>query len=261
MSQRQTALITGASAGLGREFARLFARDGYDLVLVARSEGPLNDLAKELHSGHGTTATVLPADLQNPAACEGLYAEVERRGLQIDYLVNNAGFGSTGPFLEQPLKQEVGMVEVNINTVVRLCHLFGQGMAQRGRGHILNIASSAGFQAGPFMATYYASKAFVITFSEALAHELRPRGVAVTVHCPGATQTQFAARAGNSNSRLFQRPGVARAEEVADHAYQAMMRGKVLSVHGVMNKLGAFLTRLSPRSLNTRIAASLNQQG
>jgi uncharacterized protein len=260
MPARPIALITGASAGLGRELARLFARDGHDLILVARGETALQELARELQASCGTTSTVLPADLQDPGACERLFAEAERRGLIVDALVNNAGFGSTGPFLEQPLAGEAGMVEVNVSALLRLCHLFGQGMARRGRGRILNIASTAGFQGGPYMATYYATKAFVISFSEALAHELRPRGVTVTAHCPGATATEFTARAGNGETRLFQRGGVASAPEVAAHAYRAMQRGQVLAIHGALNKAGAFLTRLSPRGVTARIAAKLNQK-
>jgi short-subunit dehydrogenase len=259
-SQRPIALITGASAGLGREFARLCAKDGMDLILVARSEAPLKELGKELEAAHGTRSTVLPADLADPKSSDHIFDETKRLGLVVEVLINNAGFGSAGPFLDLPLAGEIGMVEVNINAVLRLSHRFGQGMAERGRGRILNIASTAGFQAGPFMATYYASKAFVITFSEALAHELRPRGVTVTCHCPGATATSFAERAGNQSSKLFQRSGVAAAPEVAAHAYAAMKKGQVLSIHGTTNKIGAFLTRFSPRSINASIAASLNQK-
>ena len=151
------------------------------------------------------------------------------------------------------------MVELNVTALMRLCHLFGRDMRQRGRGRILNIASSAGFQAGPYMATYYASKAFVVMFSEALAVELKKDGVTVTCHCPGATATEFAQRAGNAETKLFKRPGVAQAAEVAAHAYQAMQHGKVLAVHGLMNKVGVFFTRLVPRQVASGIAAQLNQ--
>jgi hypothetical protein len=150
------------------------------------------------------------------------------------------------------------MVEVNCNALLKLTHLFARPMQARGHGRILNIASTAGFQPGPFMATYYATKAFVVSFSEALAHELKPRGVSVTCFCPGATATEFAARSGNGRSRLFQRPGIAKADEVARAAYDAMMEGEVLSVHGAVNWLAAQSVRFSPRSVVRAIAAALN---
>lgn len=259
MMQRQTALVTGASAGLGKEFAELFARDGHDVVLVARSAESLGRLASGLQQAHGITAHSMPMDLSRPEACGELHRALNERGLTVDFLVNNAGFGSTGPFLDQDLDKEVSMVELNVTSLMRLCHLFGRQMRQRGRGRILNIASSAGFQAGPYMATYYASKAFVVMFSEALAFELKKDGVTVTCHCPGATATEFAQRAGNAQTKLFQRPGVAKADEVAAHAYRAMHSGQVLAVHGLMNKVGVFFTRLVPRRVASGIAAQLNQ--
>lgn len=259
MTQRKTALITGASAGLGKQFAELFARDGHDVVLVARSAEALGRLASELQNSHGVTALSLPTDLSRPQASDELHQTLKERGIAVDFLVNNAGFGSTGPFLDQDLEKEVSMVELNITTLLRLCHLFGRDMRQRRSGRILNIASSAGFQAGPYMATYYASKSFVVMFSEALAFELKKDGVTVTCHCPGATATEFAQRAGNAQTRLFQRPGVAKADEVAAHAYRAMHSGQVLAVHGLMNKVGVFFTRLVPRRVASGIAAQLNQ--
>ena len=255
----RVALVTGASAGLGTEFARLFARDGHDVILVARSEGPLRKLAEELTAAHRARCEVIAADLADPASCGRVHAEVQRRGLQVDFLVNNAGFGSSGAFLDQDLTSEVGMVEVNVAALLRLCHLFGREMRARGHGRILNIASSAGFQPGPYMATYFATKAFVVMFSQALSYELKDSGVTVTCHCPGATATSFAQRAGNQNSKLFQRPGVATAADVAAHAYSAMLRGEALSIHGLPNQIGVFLSRLAPRSLAASIAASLNK--
>lgn len=259
MTQRKTALITGASAGLGKQFAELFARDGHDVVLVARSAESLGRLASELQHSHGVTAHSMPMDLSRPQASDELHRTLKERGIAVDFLVNNAGFGSTGAFLDQDLEKEVSMVELNVTTLLRLCHLFGRDMRQRRSGRILNIASSAGFQAGPYMATYYASKSFVVMFSEALAFELKKDGVTVTCHCPGATATEFAQRAGNAQTRLFQRPGVAKADEVATHAYRAMHSGQVLAVHGLMNKVGVFFTRLVPRRVASSIAAQLNQ--
>ena len=258
MSKR-TALITGASAGIGKALAPLFARDGHDVILVARGRERLEQLAAELTMLHGVQAHVIVADLGDPRAPVAIFEEVRERGLSVDFLVNNAGFGSNGAFLEQPLPREAEMVEVNCTALLQLSHLFGGPMRQRGFGRILNIASTAGFQPGPFMATYYASKAFVISFSEALAHELKGTGVTVTCHCPGATHTEFAGKAGNDKSRLFQRSGIPSAEEVAAHAYGAMMRGEVLAVHGMLNALMVFGVRFSPRGMVRAMAAQVNQ--
>jgi hypothetical protein len=257
---RKVALITGASAGLGEQFAHLFARDGHDVILVARNAARLEALAATLEKAHGGKAHVMPADLGKPETPERLFKEVGARGLAVDFLVNNAGFGSSGPFLEQDLAREVEMVEVNCTALLRLSHLFARPMRERGGGRILNVASTAGFQPGPYMATYFATKAFVVSFSEALAHELKGTGVTVTCHCPGATHTEFAARAGNAESRLFQRPGVATAPEVAGDAYRAMMKGRVLAVHGVLNWIVMQSVRFSPRAMVRSITANLNQK-
>ena len=261
MSQKKTALVTGASAGLGEQFASLFARDGHDVILVARSAARLEALAQKLQQQHSVKAHVVPADLTDPASPQRLYEQVQALGVEVEYLVNNAGFGTTGAFLELERKKEADMVQVNCTALLELSHLFARPMRERGHGRILNIASAAGFQPGPYMATYYATKAFVLSFSEALAHELKGTGVTVTCHCPGATQTEFASRAGNENTRLFQRPGVATAEEVAAHAYQAMMKGRVLSVHGLFNWLGTQSVRFLPRFVPRAIAANLNHNG
>jgi uncharacterized protein len=258
---RKIALITGASAGLGEQFAQLFARDGNDVILVARSAARLQALASKLQQEHSITAHVMPADLVDAGAPQRLFDQVKAQGLEVEYLVNNAGFGSNGAFLDLDLAKEVEMVEVNCTALLKLTHLFAHPMRERRSGRILNIASTAAFQPGPYMATYYATKAFVVSFTEALAHELHGSGVTVTCHCPGATQTEFASRAGNEKSRLFQRKGVAQASDVAEDAYQAMMKGRVLAVHGVVNWLLMESVRLSPRAAVRSIAASLNQKG
>lgn len=256
---RKVALVTGASAGLGEQFAQCFARDGHDVILVARTASRLEALAARLEQEHQVKAHVIAADLGRPEAPQRIFEEVRTRGLEVEFLVNNAGFGSTGAFLEQDLGREAEMVEVNCTALLKLTHLFARPMKERGRGRILNVASTAGFQPGPYMATYYATKAFVVSFSEALAHELKGSGVTVTCHCPGATHTEFASRAGNEKSKLFQRPGVAQASDVAADAYRSMMKGRVLAIHGVLNWLGMESVRLSPRSLVRTIAASLNR--
>jgi short-subunit dehydrogenase len=202
----------------------------------------------------------MPEDLSKPGSAERLHQAVKAKGLEVSFLVNNAGFGSNGAFLDLPVEKEVEMVELNCTSLLELCHRFGKDMAARKSGRILNIASTAGFQPGPYMATYYATKAFVVSFSEALAHELKDSGVTVTCHCPGATATEFAGRAGNDTSRLFQRPGIAKAEDVALHAYEAMMEGEVLSIHGLLNWVSAQAVRLSPRAAMRNIVAALNSK-
>ena len=261
MAQRSglTALITGASAGLGRDFARLFASDGHDLVLVARRRDRLDDLGAELEHTHGIKAHVLPADLGNPDAPQRIVDHLQESGIEIEFLVNNAGFGSSGAFAELDTRRELEMIAVNVAALTHLTRLVLPAMIARGHGRILNIGSTAGFQAGPFMATYYATKAYVNHFSEALAHELAGTGVTVTVSCPGATVTEFGAIAGNDKSQLFA-SGAATSEEVSREAYQAMMKGKRMIVHGARNRVLVQALRMAPRRVVHSIAAKLNQK-
>lgn len=252
------ALITGASAGLGMEYARLFAADGHDVVLVARRKSNLDELADEISAAHGIEAHVIAADLSDHVAPQAIFDEVADNGIAIECLVNNAGFGSNGPFVEQDVQRELDMIAVNVTALTHLTRLFLPAMIERGRGRILNIGSAAGFQAGPFMATYYATKAFVNLFSEALAYELEGTGVTVTVSCPGATQTEFSEIAGNNTSRLF-KAGAATSADVARHGYRAMMKGKRMVVHGLKQKLGLQALRVSPRGAVLSIAARMNR--
>ena len=254
---RKLALITGASQGLGAEFARIAAREQHDLVLVARRLPQLEALAQELRAAHGVEARAIASDLSRPGAPRELFDALGSQPVSV--LVNNAGFGDTGAFLDLPLDRASEMIELNCRALLELCWLFGRGMRERKEGRILNVASTAGFQPGPFMATYYASKAFVLSLSEALAHELRGSGVTVTAHCPGATATGFAAAAGNAQTRLFQQQQPAAAGAVAAHGWRAMQEGKTVAVHGAMNRMGAFSVRLSPRGLVAGIAARLNK--
>jgi len=258
MNGREVALITGASMGIGKELAKIFAADGHDLVLVARSEDKLHALAQELMSAHGIMAHVIPADLADPSAPANIFASLQSRGIQLDYLVNNAGFGATGAFAELPLQPQMDMLQVNIDALVALTHLALQGMLARKKGRILNIASTAGFQPGPNMAIYYASKSFVLMFSEGIAEEVKSAGITVTAHCPGATVTNFADTAGNAKSVLF-KLGAAPADKVARHAYRSMMKGKVVAIEGFMNWLAAFSVRFSPRGLVRKITRWMNQ--
>jgi short-subunit dehydrogenase len=252
-----TALVTGASAGLGTEFARLFAADGHDVVLVARRRDRLEALAKEL--GGRVRVHVVAIDLGKADAVAELMRELARLGVaEIDFLINNAGFGSTGAFHALDAARELEMIQVNVTALVALTRALVPGMVARGRGRVLNVGSTAGFQPGPFMAVYYASKAFVNSFTEALWYELKGTGVTATVSCPGATATEFAAEAGNDKSRLF-RMGAARADVVARSAYRAMHAGRPMVVHGFKNKVGVHGLRITPRALARVLAGMLNR--
>jgi short-subunit dehydrogenase len=258
-TKRLTALITGASAGLGLEYAKLFAADGHDLVLVARRRDKLDQLAAELIQRHSIAVQVIAADLSQPGAAQQIWDRTQAEKIEVDFLVNNAGFGSSGRFVELDAKRELEMVDVNVRVLVELSRLFLPAMVSRQRGRLLNIGSTAGFVPGPFMATYYASKAFVISFTEALAYELQGSGVTATVSCPGATATEFATQAGNADTGLFQ-SGVADSASVARHGYQAMLAGQVVAIPGLKNKLTAQSARFSPKALVTRITAKLNRR-
>jgi len=254
------ALVTGASAGLGTELARCFAKDGHDLVLVARRKDRLLALARELESAHGIKAHVVAADLAVQGAGANVFAEVTAKGLEIEYLVNNAGLGSSGAFVELPPERELEQIQVNVVALAQLTRLFLPKMVARKSGRILNLGSTAGFQPGPYMATYYATKAFVSSFSEALAHELRRTGVTVTVSCPGPVATEFGALAGNEESRLFKTSKVYTAEEIAKEAYDAMMAGKVMIVHGLKYKMLVQGLRFAPRAAVRSAAAKMNRK-
>jgi uncharacterized protein len=254
------ALITGASAGLGKEFAKLFAADGHGVVLVARRKDELEALGRELEAAHGTKAVVIARDLAERSSPRQIYDEVQAQGLEIEFLVNNAGFGSNGPFVELDIQRELDMVDVNIKSLIELTYLFLPQMLNRRSGRVLNIGSTAGFQPGPFMATYYASKAFVNSFTEALAFELKGTGVTVTLSCPGATATEFSSSAGSENTALFRAMGgVADAASVAREAYRGMKASKPSMVHGFKNQAGVQALRVSPHSLVIAIAAKLNR--
>ena len=255
----KTALITGASAGLGSDFARLFAADGHDVVLVARRKDKLEELANELADQHGVESHIIASDLADAASPQAIHDELTEKKIEVEYLINNAGFGTNGSFVELDSERELAMITVNITALTHLTKLFLPAMIQRRSGRILNVGSTAGFQPGPFMATYYATKAFVNSFSEALAVEVAGTGVTVTVSCPGATATEFAGTAGNDKSRLFQSSKPATSMEVASHGYRAMMKGKRMAVPGFKNKLGVQALRVSPRGAVLSIAARLNQ--
>ncbi len=249
------ALVTGASSGIGLELARLLARGKYDLVLVGRAREKLKQLARTLQSAHGVAAYTFPADLADPGAPVRLMRALKHEGILPEILVNNAGYGSFGPFHESKIEGQIGMIQVNVAALVHLTGLCLPAMVARRRGRILNVASIAGFQPGPLMATYYATKAFVISFTEALAEELRGTGVTATALCPGPTRTAFGARANMIGSRLLSGHilSVMDARPVAESGYRAMMRGKVIAIPGAMNHVLPFSSRLVPRVIVRKV--------
>ena len=258
MPPRQIALITGASSGIGLDLAKLMA-PAFDLIITARNQGDLEKIGREIEAAHGNHVHVIPADLAKADAPQQIFSEIERRGLQVDVLVNNAGFGSYGAFAESDHQTDLDMIQVNITALTTLAKLALPGMLARKRGRIMNVASTAGFQPGPLMAVYYATKAYVIMFSEAIANELKGSGVTVTCLCPGATATKFAGRAKMEESRLF-KMGAMRSEDVARIAYKGMMAGKTMVIPGVINRALAMSVRVSPRKLVTSISRSLQER-
>jgi uncharacterized protein len=242
----ETVLITGASAGIGLELARLFAADRNDLVLVARRKERLDSLAAELQRGYGVQVRVLAFDLADPKSPRAIFDAMAAEGVRVDVVVNNAGFGAVGPVVELPLERQRDMVQVNVAALTELTRLFLPGMIQRRSGGILNVASTAAFQPGPLMAVYYATKAYVLSFSEAVAEETAGSGVRVTCLAPGPTATEFAAVSGVEHKLLF-RLGTMDARTAALAGYRGFRRGRSLVIPGLKNKLGAFAVRLAPR--------------
>jgi uncharacterized protein len=242
----KTVLITGASSGIGLEFASLFAKDGYHLVLNARNESRLQEIANELTATYGVKVTVAAKDLSIPESADELTSELASAGIEVEVLINNAGFAAYGPFNETSWKEEKDMLQVNITALTTLTKQLLPGMIKRNSGKILNVASTAAFQPGPLMAVYYATKAYVLSFSEAVNYELRNTNVSVTALCPGATATNFEKRASLESSRLFQ-SGAMDAHDVALEGYNALMEKKSLEIPGFKNKALANLVRFLPR--------------
>ncbi|WP_294071042.1 SDR family NAD(P)-dependent oxidoreductase [Proteiniphilum sp. UBA1028] len=256
----KTALITGASKGIGRELAFLFAKDGCNLVLVARSADLLVTLKEELEEDYAVSVHIVAADLSQPDAAQAVFSEVKTRGIDTDYLVNNAGFGNYGRFLDAEWNCHERMITLNITTLTHLTYLFANDWKGRKAGRILNVSSTAAFQPGPMMAVYFATKSFVLHLSEALAHEFGQEQISVTTLCPGPTSTHFGEVSKMNASRLVKHVRIAGAGEVASLGYKAMMRGKPVVIHGQMNKLAPFGIRFLPRKWVTRLSAKIMQQ-
>jgi short-subunit dehydrogenase len=255
----KTALITGASSGIGLELAHLFARDGYRLVLVARNRGALRELATELQSRYNAEVWISPKDLAHPASPLELYQELQESNVVLDVLVNNAGFGAEGAFLETDWNVEAEMLQVNIVALTHLTKLFLPQIRAR-EGKLLNVASTAAFLPGPYMSVYYASKAFVLHFTEAIAEELSGTNATITCLCPGPVKTNFQKRANIADSKLLHGPLLVDVREVAQAAYDGMKKGKRLVIPGWKNRAVVESLRLSPRSMTPKLVRRLHEK-
>jgi short-subunit dehydrogenase len=256
----KTALITGASGGIGYELAKLVAAEHHNVVLVARSAGKLTRFADDLQREFGISAKPIALDLTAEPAPQFLFDQLQREGIAVDVLVNNAGYGRMGRFSDLSLEDNLGQIQLNVTALTHLTKLFLAPMIERRAGKILNVASTAGFQPGPLMAVYYATKAYVISFSEALANELQGSGVTVTCLCPGATDTGFQGRAGTENTMLFRKLRPMDAETVARDGYGGLMAGKTLVISGFRNWLLVEATRFGPRKLVTAVSRKVIDQ-
>jgi uncharacterized protein len=252
----EIALITGASSGIGLHLAREFASHGHPLVLVAPVEEELQKIAAEITAKYSTKVRVLSGDLEQPALPQEIFENLQREGVHVDILVNNAGFGFRGKWWELPIEQDMATIRLNIEAVLRLTKLFLPPMVQLGRGRLLNTASVAGFEPGPMLAVYHASKAFVLSWSEALAVELEDTAVSVTALCPGPTDTDFFPKAGMLGTRAFQGQNLMAPQDVAKAGYEAMMKGELFVVPGVANKAlvaaRRFLSETAQAKLNEK---------
>jgi short-subunit dehydrogenase len=251
-------LITGASSGIGLELAKVFAKNGHNLVLVARSETTLNALKQEIEKDFEVEVKILIKDLKYYSTPEEIYREVTNAGIHINILVNNAGFGTFGNFAETDLESELEMIQVNITALTHLTKLFLKDMLEQESGRILNVASTAAFQPGPLMAVYYATKAYVLSFSEAIAEELKDTKIRVTTLCPGPTKTNFATNANISENKLFG-PNIPNGKEVAEYAYKALVNEKRIAIHGFKNKLLVHGTKLAPRKVVTKMVRKMQE--
>jgi short-subunit dehydrogenase len=257
--QRPVALVTGASSGIGLDLAKLFAAGGHNLVLVARNEEALRALAAELEQKHGIKAHVLAKDLADQASAQQIHDELSNRGIAIEVLVNNAGFGTHGPFARSELVKELTMIQVNIVALIQLTRLFLPQMISRKSGKIMNVGSMAGFVPGPYMSVYFATKAFVLSHSVALAQEVSKKGITVSVLCPGPTKTDFQRRANIAESKFLKKPRSMTSMDVAKAGYDGLMAGKLIVVPGLSNKAIRVASKIAPRTMLARVAGKMNR--
>jgi uncharacterized protein len=255
----KTALITGASSGIGLELTHLFARDGYSLVLLARNRNALRQIGDDLQARYSVSVRIAPKDLGHPASPDELYQELREAGVLVDILVNNAGFGLAGPFRNTNWTQEAEMLQVNVVAATRLIKLFLPQIRAR-QGKVLNVASTAAFQPGPFMAVYYATKSYLLSFSEALAEELEGTGVTVTCLCPGPVKTNFQKRAYLEGTGMINSPLMVDVREVARIGYSGMNHGKRIVIPGWKNQVGVQMLRIAPRTTVTKIVRKIQEK-
>lgn len=255
----KTVLITGASFGIGYELAKIFAKEKYNLILVARNLERLNQIKDELQNSDIKILTI-QKDLSQPNSAKELFDEINKNNFEIDILINNAGFGLLGPFAELDLQTQLDMIQLNITSLVQLTHLILPQMIKRKSGKIMNVASTAAFQPGPNMAVYYATKAFVLSFSEALSAELKSSGITVTALCPGPTKTEFQKRARMENINLERSKLIPymTAEKVAQIGFDGLMKGKRVVIPGLLNKVGTKLVKIFPKSFVLAVLKKFN---
>lgn len=256
----KTALITGASNGIGLELAKIHAAKGGNLILVARSEAKLKSIKTELEQRYGIQAMVIASDLAVAGAAQAIYNTIAEAGLHVDYLINNAGFGDFGLFHTANWEKTAQMLQLNIATLTHLTHLFIPKMLAQKQGKIMNVASTAAFQSGPTMAVYYATKAYVLSFSEAIANELEGTGITVTTLCPGATESGFQSAAAMEESALVKGKQLPSSAEVAKYGYNAMLKGKTVAIHGFMNWLMANSVRFVPRAIVVKLTRKIQDK-
>jgi uncharacterized protein len=256
----KTALITGASNGIGYELAKVHAENGDNLVLVARNKSKLDELKKELEDKYKIEVYTIGKDLSVANSAKEVYDELNQGSISIDYLINNAGFGDYGLFAGSDWSKQEQMINLNITTLVHFTRLYLPDMIKRGSGKIMNLASTASFQPGPTMSVYFASKAFVLNFSEAINNEVRENGITVTALCPGATHSGFQAAASMQDSKLFEGNNFPTSREVAEYGYKAMMKGKAVAIHGLKNTILANSIRFIPRSLAVKAARKIQEK-
>lgn len=250
----KTALITGSSNGIGYELAKIHAEKGDNLVLVARNKNKLDELKNELEETHNVKVYTIGKDLSVPGAAVEVYDDLKVKRISIDYLINNAGFGDFGLFAESDWSKQEQMINLNVMALVHFTRLFLADMLKRGSGKIMNAASTASFQPGPTMSVYFATKAFVLSFSQAINEEVRENGITVTALCAGATHSGFQATASNQDSKRFEKNKFTSSREVAEFGYRAMMKGKIVAIHGFKNRVLANSVRFGPRSLVVKMA-------